>query len=221
MASWNVHGWVGSDGVRDPARTFAAIRELGADVVALQEVEGSDWEALAEERGYRSVVGCTRPLRFGNALLARTALTRIHKLDLSLPGREPRGALDVVVEHSGEAFRVVATHLGLRASERRRQAARLARHIGERDARLPLVLVGDLNDWTPWGTQLRALARRVGPLSRLRTFPSRRPVLPLDRAAWRAPRRVARLLAVRSRSVRDVSDHLPLRLELGRIDAPL
>jgi len=222
LASWNVHGWVGSDARREPSRCFEAIRDLDADAVALQEVEGSDWEALARAAGYRAVLGHTGPL-YGNALLVRAPLASVCRLDLSVPRREPRGALDAVIELPGGPLRVIATHLGLRAPERRRQAARLARHIEARDEGIPTALLGDLNDWTPWGRQLRPLARCVGPLSRIPTFPSQRPFFALDRAAWRIPGlEGATLAAVRSAAVRGASDHLALRLDLrvGSGDRP-
>ena len=214
LASWNVHGWRGSDRTRDPARTFEVIRELDADAVALQEVEGSDGEALAKAADYRVVLGHTGASPFGNALLVRQALASVRRLDLSVPGCEPRGALDATISLDDGPLRVVATHLGLRVWERRRQAERLARLIEERDGGAPLVLLGDLNDWTPWAGQLRPLVRSVGRLSRIPTFPSHRPVLALDRAAWRAPGCAPRLRALRARGVRIASDHLPLRLEL-------
>jgi len=215
LATWNVHGWVGRDGRRHPARSFEVIRALDADVLALQEVEGSDWESAAREAGYAPLSSWTGPAEFGNALLARLPLARVRHLDLSVSGREPRGAIDAVVSLPGdESLRVVATHLGLQVSERRRQAQRLAEHIGRFEIGLPIVLLGDLNDWTPWGGQLRPLSRRVGRLSRAPTFPSQRPVLALDRAAWRTPGRTARLAVVRSRTAREASDHLPLLLEL-------
>lgn len=215
LVSWNVHGWIGRDGARRPDHGVEAIRSFDADVVALQEVAGRDWEAAARAAGYDALFGSTVGEGYGNAILSRIPVAAVRRLDLSVPGREPRGALDLVLEAAGGPLRVVATHLGLRASERRRQAAQLARHVeaGERD--LPLILLGDLNDWTPWGSQLRPIARAIGPLSRVATFPSRRPVLPLDRAACRVPGRIASVRAIQDPSVRGASDHLPLRVSLA------
>ncbi len=219
LVSWNVHGWIGSDAARDPARCFDLIRDVDADVVALQEVEGVDWERLAEQSGYRVFVQRTGSGDFGNALLARHPLRGVEALDLSLSGRERRGAIDAVVDTPLGALRVVTAHLGLRGYERRRQAERLASHLRAKNAALPTALLGDLNDWTPWGGQLAPLARAVGPLSRVRTFPSRRPVLALDRAALRAPGVHPHVAAVRRAPARTASDHLPLRLELRIADS--
>lgn len=218
LLSWNVHGWIGEDGRRDPARSFESLRELNADVVALQEVEGTDWEQHAARAGFERVTGPTRGASFGNALLHRLPLRGLRRVDLSVGGREPRGALDAVFALPRGPLRVVATHFGLRASERRRQAARLVAHLEEHDAALPVALLGDLNDWTPWGGQLASIARAVGPLSRVRTFPSRRPVFPLDRVACRTPGWEPRVGVVRSDAVRRASDHLVLRLALEDVD---
>jgi endonuclease/exonuclease/phosphatase family metal-dependent hydrolase len=215
LVTWNVHGGIGSDSKRDPRRAFAVLEQLDADIVALQEAEGSDWESLAAAAGYEVVLGHTIPRRFGNALLARPPLVRVRRLDLSVARREPRGAIDAVVRIGDESLRIVATHLGLRSWERRRQAATLADALGTTDAELPCVVVGDLNDWTPGGRQLAALRRSVGPFSRLRTFPSQRPLLALDRAAWRVPGSAAHVSRVDAAELRGISDHLPLRLELA------
>ena len=51
VASYNVHGCVGSDGVRDPRRTAAVISERNAAIVGLQEVCCADSTARSAARG--------------------------------------------------------------------------------------------------------------------------------------------------------------------------
>lgn len=218
LVTWNVHAWVGLDGIRDPARSLAVLQRLDADVIALQEVEGVDWEIAAADLGFHVVVQHPGDTPFGNALLSRAPAKRFTLVDLSVPGRERRGAIDAEVETGEDSLRVVTTHLGLRGFERRQQAALLARHLESEPSEQTTILLGDLNDWTPWARQLAPLARRVGPLSRNATFPSRRPALALDRVAVLSSRR-ATVTAVRDPRARVASDHLPLHVALSRLGA--
>ena len=215
IVTWNVHGWVGMDGVRDPTRSLGLLVDLDADVIALQEVQGEDWEEIAREAGFHVIVQHPGDPPFGNALLSRVPADRFDLVDLSVPGRERRGAIDAVVAADGEPLRVVTTHLGLRGYERRQQATRLCRHLDSAPTDLPTVLLGDLNDWTPWARHLTPLVGCVGPFSRNATFPSRRPVLALDRVAVRDSDRSAEVVAVRDATARVASDHLPLRVTLS------
>lgn len=154
VATYNVHGCVGRDGRFDPGRTLEVLRGLDADVIALQELRWRPEEALhllaefGERLGYAALAGPTlmRPDgHFGNAILTRLAVRDVARVDLGVSGREPRGALDVRLDSGGAMLRVVATHLGLRPGERRLQARRLLDRIG--DPRMPVVLMGDLNEW--------------------------------------------------------------------------
>ena len=108
----------------------------------------------------------------------------------------------------GHLLRIVATHLGLRPVERRLQVRRL---LDEFDTpRMPVVLMGDINEWLVWGRPLRWLTSHFKPAQAPPTFPSRRPVFALDRI-WMHPRwRLLRVHAHRSRLARVASDHLPL-----------
>ncbi|MEZ4216789.1 MAG: endonuclease/exonuclease/phosphatase family protein [Myxococcota bacterium] len=207
-------------GARNPGRRNVARDDAGCEAgCGFRRHCSCDWERLASAAGYRSVHGPTLDTGFGNALLVRRPIEIAHleRLDLSVLPREPRGAIDArLALDGGDSLRVVATHLGLRSSERRHQARQLARHLEATDTGGPIVLLGDFNDWTPWAGQLAPLARIAGPLSRVATFPSRRPILPLDRAACRLPRAcAASITALRMSSVRGISDHLPLRVALG------
>jgi endonuclease/exonuclease/phosphatase family metal-dependent hydrolase len=231
LCSWNVHECVGRDGRRDPARVAAVLSEIAADVVALQEVhsderqggEGDQARFLADRLSLEAVPGPTlerRGGRYGNLLLTRLPASEVRRHDLSVPGREPRGALEVVLTAPGERrLRVVTTHLGLQAAERTTQAARLMEHLDRRPGET-LVLVGDLNEWRPWGAALRLVRRRFGSLASPRTFPAWRPVLALDRIGVDPPDRLAAIQVHRSVGAPRASDHLPvvarLRLMSGR-----
>lgn len=223
VASYNVHRCVGSDGVDDPERIIAVIRELDAAVVALQEVGVAPgagplpdrFDALARATGLVAVAGPTLESArapYGNALLTRLPVRRVLRLDLSVPGREPRGALDVEIDAPGGPLHVVATHLGLSRRERRIQASRLLRHVRARPG--PLVVLGDINAWPPVGAAVRRLEAEVGRTPRLATFPARRALLALDRVWVRPSDRLRALRVHRSALARVASDHLPLVAEL-------
>jgi endonuclease/exonuclease/phosphatase family metal-dependent hydrolase len=225
VASYNVHGWVGTDGRYDPDRVGRVIEEMRPDLLALQEVrchgeEPSPLDLLAAERGAEVVRGVTLQLGLGthgNAVLSRLPLDRIGRDDLSVPGREPRGLIDVTTTLRGETLRVVATHLGIGPWERRIQVQRLVVRLAELPAGT-LVLLGDMNEWARGVGALHPLHRLLGRTPGPRTFPSQLPVFSLDRI-WVAPRQQLRRLWVhRSPLARRASDHLPVlaELDLGR-----
>ncbi len=155
VATYNVHRCVGRDGRRDARRVLAVLRELDADVIALQELEWQPAAALdllaefARELGCAGIAGPTlleRTGHYGNAVLTRLPVGAVHRVDLSVPGREPRGALDLVLEAPRGALRVIATHLGLAPAERRRQIRRILALLAPVRPE-PVVLLGDLNEW--------------------------------------------------------------------------
>jgi endonuclease/exonuclease/phosphatase family metal-dependent hydrolase len=203
-------------GASATAAVHAVLEELDADVVVLQEVHPpvalpERWE---DARGiaYDVVYGSTlkrRNLAFGNAVLSRHPIVDARRIDLSHPGREPRGALDVTLDVTGRELRVIGTHLGLRAGERSGQVRRLLEQCDAPGERL-LVVLGDINEWRPRAPAMRLLEARFGSAPSVRSFPSRWPVLALDRV-WTCPRHAllsleAHVTPASSRA----SDHLPI-----------
>jgi endonuclease/exonuclease/phosphatase family metal-dependent hydrolase len=221
VCTWNIHECVGRDRRRDPARVAAMLREISADVFALQEVHSDERRGglldqarfLAEALGLEAVAGPTlerRGGRYGNLVLSRLPVRDVRRHDLSFPGREPRGALEVDLEIPDGRLRVVATHLGLRAAERAMQARTLLAQLRGEEPDRTLILLGDWNEWLPWRAALRLARRRFGSFPAPRTFPAWRPMLALDRI-WVAPReRLETIATHRSLLAVRASDHLPL-----------
>ncbi|MDN5752918.1 MAG: endonuclease/exonuclease/phosphatase family protein [Nitrosospira sp.] len=219
FATYNIHACIGTDGRFEPDRTAHVLRELNADVVALQEVEHHDvngcdmLDYLAAKTGLTAIAGPTllRETRhYGNAILTKLPVLTVNRVDLTLPGCEARGALDVTLAGHGRRIQVVATHLGLRPQERRQQVRRLLAlfDIGSSDI---YVLLGDLNEWFLWGRPLRWLHAHFEATPHRPTFPARRPFIALDRLWVHPRRRLARLEAHATALARKASDHLPLK----------
>lgn len=217
IATYNIHGAVGCDGRFSPARIAQVLREIDVDIVALQEVPlggvrfPNVLALLADELGFHHAEAPTYDVahrRYGNAVLSRYPIVSRRAINLSFGKREPRGALDADIDCHGHPLRVVATHLGLRPAERRDQIRRLLQ-VFDTD-QMPVVLLGDVNEWFVWGRPLRWLTSHFDSVPAPVTFPSRWPLFALDRI-WIRPRH--RLVHVRrhaSALARVASDHLPL-----------
>lgn len=218
VLTWNVHACVGTDGRFDVARVAAVIRGLEPDIAAIQEVDSRDhvagaldtFDCLRREVGAYAAEAKTiagEGGEFGHMIASRWPLLESAVHDVSSPRRQPRQIIEATIETPAGPVRVVAAHLGLRRGERRRQIHAL-REIVERGPNLPLLLMGDFNEWHRRGAAHRALADIVGIGPTPATFPSALPVLPLDKITCRPIGSILRLWTVRA--ARAASDHLPL-----------
>ncbi len=223
LVTWNLHRCIGRDGVMSPERCVAVLKEIDADVAAIQEVEsrpGHELDVLAylaQETGCRAITGMTMArgdTHYGNALLTRLQVGDVRRHDLSVPGREPRAALEVDIEAGQFRLQLIATHLGLRPAERREQVRNLL-SLFDKDGRDLVILAGDLNEWFLWGRPLRMLHRIFPDTPRRRSWPSHAPLFALDRV-WVHPRQALLSLKTHRSELSCVaSDHLPLIAEIG------
>src|SRR5438552_16415244 len=211
IASYNVHGCRGTDGRKDAARIVEVIRELECDTVGLQEVDYR-LDYIGQRLGMQVVPGLTLVRHdgpYGNALLTRRKVLDVRRLELGYGRREPRNALDVDLDVRGQPVRVIVTHLGLFAPERRWQVRKLIDLVRETQERL--VVLGDINEWFPFSRPVRWFNRLLGHSVVERSFPSRWPLLALDRV-WVRPRpALLALKAHRSALAAVASDHLPVK----------
>lgn len=211
IATYNIRHGRGMDDVVNLRRTGDAIRTLGADIVALQEVDsvvqrsGSIDEpaALGAQLRMEHAYGRFMPYQggaYGLAILSRFPIRRAHSLRLP-DGNEPRVALFAEIELPSRArVLVVNVHFDWVANDsfRVKQVETLAAVLDT--VRMPTVLLGDFNDvpgtraLTRWQARFRAAEK---PARDHFTFSSTEPVKEIDHillapiAAWeRASARV-------------------------------
>ncbi len=224
-ASYNIHSCRGTDGRYDPDRVAGVIREIDPDIIGLQEVESGYWtgsgenqlDLLAQATGLHAVSGPTLQSargHYGNAILTRWPVQDVRRIDLSVPGREPRGALDVCVRIDDQPLRMLVTHFGLAATERFAQAGALIGLL--RDGRAGIrIVAGDFNEWASRRKTIRMLDEWFGDSGSVRTWPSRFPLFALDRIWVHPGKYLIDLRPHRSKQARHASDHLPLTARLS------
>ena len=226
VASYNVHKCVGVDGKFDPGRISHVIREIGPDLIALQEADTRfgerrgllDLSWIERETGLTPVpvAGVARAHGWhGNVLFFREGAVR-HVHQVKLPGLEPRGALMTELEmKDGFLLRVIAAHLGLLNRSRQQQARMLIDLLRQREEQ-PTLLMGDLNEWRLGDrSSLNSLASVFRSMPEaVPSFPSRLPVLALDRIMANRSGLIDKVHVHDSALARTASDHLPIKAYL-------
>lgn len=220
FASYNIHKAVGADLRRDPARIIAVLRELDADIIALQEADLRIGQrasvlprALIDDTGWK-VVPVARRRRsigwHGNAMLVRRSIEIVDARAIHLPTLEPRGAIRADLRCAGQHIRVFGTHLDLSGLRRRAQVkAILADSYGASPA-CPTVLMGDFNQWGGRTGAMQEFAQNWQVLAPGRSFPSRQPVAYFDRIVGTRDWQCGALGVHHSALSARASDHLPV-----------
>lgn len=218
IASYNIRKAMGTDRKRDPARILRVISDIGADIVALQEVDLRLPPRLPVFKAKEiEVKSGLRPLEFdpntpslgwhGNALLIHPKFTVHDQGFLHLPGLEPRGLVWAELKHGLHHFRIVGVHLGLLRASRRRQLSAMLQTWPE--DRIPTLIAGDFNERS-LGVGLGRLSRRFTIADGGPSYHARYPMFALDRMAF-TPSFLPKSLAVfHNAETAFASDHLPL-----------
>jgi endonuclease/exonuclease/phosphatase family metal-dependent hydrolase len=225
IATYNIHRCRGLDGRTRPERTAAVLRQINADVVALQEVVGSGprggghAEEIGALLGMGWVMAPARQLRghhFGNAVLSRLPITQHLEHDLSWKTCEPRRMQRVdVAAGDGCTLHVYNVHLGTAILERRHQAERLANIVSDRHVPGPKLVLGDFNEWmrglatTLLSAKLHSVDLRDY-LKHRRTYPGLFPILHLDHIYYAGKLEIVAIELPKTRLSLVASDHLPL-----------
>jgi endonuclease/exonuclease/phosphatase family metal-dependent hydrolase len=224
IATYNIHRCRGMDRRVVPARIVEVLREIDADVIALQEVIGAgpagagQAEEIGAGLGMGWVMNCVRTLRqhqYGNVVLSRYPIVHHSQYDLSWRTCEPRHCQRADLEIDGRVVHIYNVHLGTAVLERRYQAGRLASFVHDRRVTGPKVLLGDFNEWMK-GLATKTLSSLFESvdishhLKRRRTYPGIFPVVHLDHIYYEGAVEVTSVEMPRTRKSLIASDHLPL-----------
>jgi endonuclease/exonuclease/phosphatase family metal-dependent hydrolase len=228
VASYNIRKSVGTDWRRQPHRILEVLGEVGADIVALQEIDrrfGSRTSSIPPEIIENDSPYV--PLRFGqrkaslgwhgNTILVRKGLEIIDIRRIDLPCLEPRGAVLADIRMDNQRLRIIGMHLGLVGFWRKRQSRAVLDYIEALEEHIPTVIMGDLNQWTAEGGSLTHFAEHHHVIAPGPSFHATRPVLPLDRIITSRDITVTAAGVHTSEQARRASDHLPVWAKL-RID---
>ena len=229
-ASWNIHRAKGTDGQVNPDRIRAAIAgslgSRGLDVLALQEADGEcrphgriiDVAKISADTGliYQHSDAAMRwgdqsDGFLGTIMFLHPRFVPTYRDVIDLPGHCHRGAVSVEALADTIPFRLISAHLSLSQPLRVIQMRIIGQYLRRRP-QMQTILLGDFNEWRPWGG-LMFNARLIGQSfygPAIRTFPSRYPVLPLDRIMTDKKGALSNVQAVKSADLSIASDHLPI-----------
>lgn len=214
-----------------------AIRDVHADVVFLQEVQGQhdghaktvegwaakQFEYLADDVWPHFAYGKNAVYSegdHGNAILSKYPIKMWENVDVSTNRFEKRGILHSIVEWNGAPLHLLCVHLNLTERGRARQTDMIIHRV---ETKIPqnerLILAGDFNDWRGRATKRfhdklgfkEVFIETTG--QHVKSFPAMWPFLTLDRVYVRGMKvKSARCHSDPPWSA--LSDHLAVESEL-------
>lgn len=229
LVTYNIHKGQGLDRRIRIERIARILREINADVIALQEVlsidgrnpEDHQARFIAEGLGFHYQIGENRKFRggaYGNVTLSRFPISFSCNYDITQHGREERGCLRTDIRlDSRQTLHIYNLHLGTAYTERRYQAHRLVDHEilkgeGKKGGR---IILGDFNEW------IAGLASRLfhshfqsihlrAVFGKSRSYPGVLPFLHLDHIYYDGRLELEKVGTLRNLRTLIASDHLPV-----------
>jgi len=217
------------------------LRELNADIVFLQEVQGADRRArprhhfdgahpqhefLAHESWLHHAYGKNSVYdsgHHGNAILSRYPILKWDNQDISAHRFESRGVLhcEMALPGSAQPLHCLCVHLGLFSRGRVQQMQELVERVQRLvPADAPLIIAGDFNDWRNQASHTFARSLHLHEAFEVKSgkialsFPCAFPLLRMDRI-------YVRRLSVQSAEIHahqpwnKISDHAALSATLN------
>lgn len=228
---FNIHGGYDMQGLRDLRRVHALMERYAIDIGVFQEIETrpsrggalADIDLLAGPQRPHRLPGLTMEEDggwYGNLIVSRFPILRGLVHDLATPRSiEPRCAVDALVDTPFGVLRLIGTHLSLTPWERRTELHSLVTlmdAVEEKEVR-PTLLMGDINEWFPLARMLRHLNHILRPAPCGASFPSRFPVLHLDRVWHDRCSFPVQAEILKEPDFQGLSDHLPVLVRLGTV----
>lgn len=229
VVTYNVHKCRGLDRRVRPARIVEVLREIDADIIALQEVlslqgglrDKDQARFISEELEMSCALGGTRIHKgamYGNVVLSRLPLVETRNYDITVRGREERGCMRADISANGSGLlHVFNVHLGTAFVERRHQGRKLVNEaiLNNDELSGARIMLGDFNEWTR-GLTTKLLTSHLTSadirthLKRSRTYPWVLPLMHLDHIYFDNSLDLERMTLHKSRVALVASDHLPL-----------
>lgn len=241
ILSYNIHkGFTADNSTYVLVQMRDILRHVHPDIVFLQEVLGdhkkhrkeiagwpecSQFEFLADQVWPHYAYGKNAVYssgHHGNAILSKFPFTEWKNLDISSNRIESRGILHGVIALPGlqKPLHVFCLHLNWLPGGRNKQVRILCSRIEEKVPEgSPIIIGGDFNDW--YGRITRNLMQSIQTQEifksstgrHARTYPSRKPVLPLDRIYCRGVQ-VVSVKLLGGEPWQSLSDHLAIYCEV-------
>ncbi len=155
ILTFNIRSGNDADGKQALDSIIEEVRETGAHIIGLQEVERrmprsgfvDQAKAIAEALGFYFYYGSNinvLGVQYGNAFISKYPIVEIKNHRLPRELMEPRGVIEATVDVDGSSLHVFVTHLGLHDRERDKQMETLHGMLSEKEG--PMILMGDFNN---------------------------------------------------------------------------